>query len=206
MAVIPVILEATEAELPVTVRVAVHARHPVVAVSVFPESVLLIEGNSPFGHWELVRLAVLQQRDALSADEDGPLLLQEGHAVSARYCCQYREDSHAVGFARLEFVRRFREVLAREVIVEVVGGLQLLGLLGEGVELGVVLVVCRHRKLEVLHRGTEALIHHGELLQDGLHLLLQRATCFNDFLSLIFREAQRTNRVSYEIGNAIFLV
>ena len=30
---IPVILEVTEVELPVTVRVTIHVRHPVVAVS-----------------------------------------------------------------------------------------------------------------------------------------------------------------------------
>lgn len=177
-----------------------------VAVRAHPEGVLLIEGNCPLVDRELVSLLALQQRDPLSTDEDGSLLLQEGHAVFARHRFQYREDPHAVGLARLQLVRRFREVLTGQSIVEVVGGLQLLGLLGEGVELGVVLVVRRHRELEVLHRRTEALVHHGELLQDRLDLLLQRAACLDDFLSLFLREAQRTNRVSHEIGNAIFLV
>ncbi|OGI71499.1 hypothetical protein A3B84_02445 [Candidatus Nomurabacteria bacterium RIFCSPHIGHO2_02_FULL_35_13] len=177
-----------------------------VAVSVFPEDVLLVEGNGPLGNGELIRLVDLQERDALPADQNGALLLEEGHAVVARDRLEDREHPNSVGLARLQLVRRFREVRTGQGIVEVVGGLQLLGLLGEGVELGVIHVVGRHRELEVLHRRTEALVHHGEFLQDGLHLLLQRAARLDDFLSLIFREAQRTNRVSYEIGDAIFLV
>lgn len=155
---VPVILEGAEAEPEVATREAVHVRHPVVAIGVGPECILLIERYSPFTDRKLIWHLCLQQRHALPADQDCILLRKEAHAIFTRYRCQYREDFYLVGFAGFQLVRCLRKVRAGHILVEVAGGWELFCLLCEGVQLAVVVVVGRNRKCKFLDCGTETFV------------------------------------------------
>jgi len=185
--VVPVVLQVTKVELPVTVRVAEHARHPVETVSVLPEGILLVERHRPFIDREFLWCLILQECDTLRTHEDSFLLCEEYQAIIARYSLKYGEDSHSVSLLRQKRGGRFREVLAGKGTVEEEGSLPLFSLLGESVKLSTMLVVARHHELKILDRRTKAGVRHGEFLQDGLHLRLQHATRLDDFLGFYFR-------------------
>ena len=84
MADVPDILEVAKVEIEVTVRVAVHVRHPVVVIGICPETILFIERGIPLTFRQLVTLLIEDEGHALRAGVDGLLSCQERHALLGR--------------------------------------------------------------------------------------------------------------------------
>ena len=75
-------LEEAEAEVEVTVRVGVDARHTAAAVSDLPEPIFLIERGVPlaFGQVSAHLLVIKDQAGTLSTQIDAPMDSQKCHA------------------------------------------------------------------------------------------------------------------------------
>lgn len=155
----PILIEGSKAEQSTTIRVAAYVRHPTFATDIFPESLLLIEGNRPFADQEFVRFLVCKHGETLPTHEDGLLFSEEGYTLFTRHSLENQEDSYAVGFARHKPYRRIPEILTVERITEVAIGRELLHPFRKGVELGVVIEVRWHHELKVLDRRPKPRIH-----------------------------------------------
>lgn len=114
-------LEVTEDEAEVPVRVGEHIRHPVVAAGI-PESILFIKGSIPPAFRQLVTLLFEDEGRALRAGVDGLLSCQERHALlrSGRAVDDLLERANAEFVAGLQDSSRIREVFVGDVIVVVI--------------------------------------------------------------------------------------
>ena len=145
IALVPDVPEVPEAPAEVTARVAVHVRHPVVAVGIFPEPFLFIERGVPLTFQQLIALLFKDEGSSLCAYVNRLLRGQEGHALlrSGRTRDDLLERANAELVAGLEDAARVRKVLVGDVIVDAVELLAVL--LHELVELSRMIVSFGHR-------------------------------------------------------------
>lgn len=151
--------EGAKEELEVIVRVAAHARHPVAAVSICPETILFIEGGIPLTFRQLVALLIEDEGRALCASVDGLLSCQEHHVLlrGGHAANDLLERANAELVARLQDPSRIREVLVGDLVVVVIERL-LLATLMPLIEFGEpsrVIIIVRHRDDSEVHEQSK---------------------------------------------------
>lgn len=175
MDVAPDTLEAAKAEPEATIRVAVHARHPVAAAGI-PKTILFIEGSIPLTFRQLIALLIEDEGCTLCAGVDGLLSCQECHALrgGGRAAGNLLERANAELVARLENPGWIREVFVGDFVVVVIELLTVL--LTKRREAGFMDVVVGHRDDAEVYKQSELL--GGFRRSCGLRLLPVTEPCF----------------------------
>ena len=155
--VVPDIPEVAEAEAEAAIRVSVHARHPVVAVGIFPKTLGLVERSIPVAFRQLVAFLVEDERDTLRTSVNCSLRGKKCYALlrggRARHDLLERTDSKLL--AGLQNTARVRKVRVGDRVVVIV---ELLAVLPtERTQSSRMVVVVGHRDDAEIHEQAELL-------------------------------------------------